>query len=200
MPRKRFIYTDQFPYHVMARSNNREWFYISKEELWEIFKTELNSLTTHCEARIHAFVLMDNHYHLIVSTSPKFDLGKIMCIFQTSISRTVNRVSGRMNHVFGGPYKGCLIQNQTYYTKVFHYVYRNPIEAGLVERVENYSFSTFQEDSGIITTPLAAGFQEGFSNAKLAEWINQPLENSPRSQITSALRKTIFKLPSQRSY
>lgn len=184
----------------MARSNNREWFYISKEDLWEIFKTELNSLTTHYEARIHAFVLMDNHYHLLISTSPNFDLGKIMCILQTSVSRTVNRISGRMNHVFGGPYKGCLIRDQVYYLKVFHYVYRNPIEAGLVERVENYRFSTFQEDSGIIRTSSAAGFQESISNAKLAEWINQPIENSPRSQITSALRKTIFKLPSQRSY
>ena len=200
MPRKRIAFTDQFPYHVMARSNNREWFYISKENLWEIFKTELNRLTTHFEARIHAFVLMDNHYHLLISASANFDLGKIMCILQTSVSRTVNRTTGRINHVFGGPYRGCSIQNDIYYLKVFHYVYRNPIEAGLVEKAENYRFSTFQQDSGIITTKSAGGFQEPISDAKLAEWINQPLENSPRSKITSALRKTIFKLSSQRNY
>jgi putative transposase len=46
MPRKKLIYTDQFPYHVTARSNNKEWFYLPISEVWNIFTSKL------CEASL----------------------------------------------------------------------------------------------------------------------------------------------------
>src|SRR5690606_22174225 len=133
MPRKPLLYIHEYPYHVTARSNNKEWFYIAKSLLWEIFISELNSHKEKFGIRIHAFVLMDNHYHLLLSTRGEFYLGEVMQSLQRSIARKINSEAQRINHVFGGAYKGCLINNPIYYAHVVKYIYRNPIKAGLVQ-------------------------------------------------------------------
>ena len=71
-----------------------------------------------------------------------------MNYFMREFSRTVGSKTGRINHVFGGRYKGCLIQDALYLAHVYKYVLRNPVEVGLSANVESYSFSSFQREIG----------------------------------------------------
>lgn len=136
MPREKLIYTPDFPYHVIARSNNKENFYLPKEIMWTIFIQQLNQVVEKYKCMIHAFVLMDNHYHLLISTQEKYDLGVVMQSLQRSVSRIVNSKSKSINHVFGGAYKASIIFYPEYYYNVYKYIYQNPTRAGLVPRVE----------------------------------------------------------------
>lgn len=80
MPRKLLYRSDFLPYHVTARTNNRETFKLPLEQLWQIIGDECLNLILVYEAEFHALVLMPNHFHLLL-TVPKYDLGKVMSIF-----------------------------------------------------------------------------------------------------------------------
>ena len=68
MPRKKLIRTDLYPYHVYGRANNKEIFYIPLCDVWRLSCELFDKVTKDYGAQVHAFVLMPNHYHLLMST------------------------------------------------------------------------------------------------------------------------------------
>lgn len=203
MPRKKHILSNQFPYHLTARSNNREWFGLSPEACWEIYSNYLFFIHRAYGVKIHAFTLMTNHFHLIMTT-PKFFLPEVMNRFMTETSRAINDDSGRMNHVYGGRHKACLIDNPQYFANAIKYVYRNPIHASLCNRVEEYPWSSLAGAMGqtkiiyplerhIFTSVLPTPFDKELS------WLNTDLTDSHKKLIARALTKTTFNIPCKRT-
>ena len=192
MPRKPLIYTDEHPYHVVARSNNKDWFYIPKPETWFIFKQCLNEAQKRFNFKIYLFVLMDNHYHLIAQCSDKSNLGEVMGWLQKTVSKNINSRAGKINHVFGGTYKGCLIQHPHHFAAVYKYVARNPVEAGLCSNVESYPFLTLNNHA-IKVEASNEWFASIPSNRKdTLSWLNNQFDPDERFQIKAALQKTVF--------
>lgn len=199
MPRKKVILTHEFPYHITARSNNREWFYLSKDQCWEIFCDLLQKVTTRFHLQVHAFVLMDNHYHMIVTPSQRVALPRVFEWFQRSANRTINDRAGRINHLFGGPYKPTLICRPEHYYHAYRYVYRNPVTAKLVATVTEYRYSTFVDDSVVpLVTPIT-GIASLIPKdpGKVLEYLERDYEEGEKQMIDQAMRKTEFKLPSR---
>ena len=141
MPRKKLITTDLYPYHITNRSNNKEYFYLPNEILWPMYINKLQSLKDIFKCKIHAFVLMTNHYHLILSTTQS-NLAECMQFFNGSMAREANKISKRINHFYGARYKWCIINSEKYYWNAVKYVFRNPIEAGICYNVEDYLYSS----------------------------------------------------------
>jgi len=200
MARRSLIYTDYYPYHIMARSNNKEWFYIPQEQVWQIFTETLNDLSLTHGLRVHAFVLMSNHYHLI-ATASKFDLGAVMQQLQQRVSRKINKAAGRINHVFGGPYKGSLISTPGHYKIVLKYVYRNPVAADMCRGVEDYRFSSLNSDDVNTSFPYNIDCLMNYKKEVLLSWLNNSTSKErSRREITRGLLKTEFKPVVQRNY
>jgi len=167
------------------------------EDVWKIFVSELNKVSLDGRFRIHAFVLMHNHYHLVASTAENVMLGNPMQSLQKSVSRTINFRADRINHVFGGPYKGCLITCPYHYARVLKYVYRNPVKAGICSRVEDYIYSTvLTGQSKIRLSKPFEGFDTAIprSNVDYFKWLNKPAEIKENELITKILKKTHFKV------
>ena len=141
MPRTPLLRTNVFPYHVYARSNNRDWFYLPPEEVWDVFCEILGVVTEKYGIEIHSFVMMSNHFHLLLST-PKENLDEAMRYLLRETCRSVNRSAGRINHLFGGPYKWSVIPHGLGYAHALKYIYRNPVKAGMCARVEDYPYSS----------------------------------------------------------
>ncbi|MCH2535094.1 MAG: transposase [Bdellovibrionales bacterium] len=194
MPRKKLIYTPGYPYHVIARSNNKENFHLPKDVMWRIFIQQLNQVVEKYKSMIHAFVLMDNHYHLLITTHEKYDLGVVMQYLQRSVSRIVNSKSRRINHVFGGAYKASIIYYPHYYYNVYKYIYQNPLRAGLVSRVEEYNFSTLVTDKIPISCPTngIACYIPKYDN--YFEWMNDRFEEHQEVVIQKGLNKVAFEI------
>ena len=74
MPRKNLIREPSLPYHVVNQCDNREHFPADLERIWQQFCAGLWEASLLLGARVHSFVLMPNHYHLIISC-PERDLG-----------------------------------------------------------------------------------------------------------------------------
>jgi REP element-mobilizing transposase RayT len=196
MPRKKFIRTAEYPYHVTGRCINREWFSIPLPEVWGIFSDYLHFISHAYEVRIHSFVLMSNHFHLLIST-PKANLDEAMEYLLREVSRHIGRDSGRINQVFGGPYHWTVIKNGVHYSHAYKYVYRNPVQAGMCKRVQDYPFSTLRGLIGIdrLTVPAFDNLglvQDPFLQLK---WLNLAYEEEAREMIRLALRRKEFAFP-----
>ena len=146
---------------------------MSLDAIWKVTTSELYLLTLTHDVEIHSFVLMPNHFHLLL-TVPKDDLGRIMNLYMAAVTKTVNQLSGRSGRLFGGPYYWSIITCTRYYGHAFKYIYRNPVRAGICIRVEEYPFSTIQGLVGIAPAPLPLTYTRNGMEINLPEHENTP--------------------------
>ncbi|MFP5385788.1 MAG: transposase [Bacteriovoracia bacterium] len=194
MPRKPIIRSNEHYYHITARSNNKEDFYLPLPDLWQVFTGGLGSLQKEFKIQICAFVLMHNHFHLLIMT-PDEDIDRIMYFFMKKTTLEIQKRTGRINKIFGGRYKGSIIENHQYLLNVYKYIYRNPVAAGICQRAEDYEFSTLF--SGIHERKQFFNLESVFEGPQL-EWINQSFKEREAQSIQLGLRKTIFEYKKER--
>ena len=193
MPRKRLITQPSLPYHVTGRSHNREWFKVSIDELWTITSNYLFFISHAFEFKIHSFVLMNNHFHMLVTT-PQSNLPEGMRYFMREVSRSISYRTGDINQNFGGPYHWCLLDSYYYYVNAYKYVYRNPVEANLCHRCEDYPYSSLPGILGQskITFPMMEdSFLLGSLENQMA-WLNYG-QKEDFIVIGKALKKQNFR-------
>jgi putative transposase len=199
MPRKPLIRSDCIPYHVTARVNNREAFHLPLPQMWKIIGNECLNLHLVYDVEFHAVVMMPNHFHMLM-TVPKHDLGEVMMIFMNYITRSSNLISGRSGRLFGARYYWSLINSSRYFGHAYKYVYRNPVRAGLCERVEEYPFGTLQGTLGLAYLPIPLHYTRtamelAFPTIEADEqlpWLNRPFPNEAEEMIRKGLRKRVF--------
>ncbi len=193
MPRAPTILQSEFPYNISARCINREWFQIPMENVWNIFCEELADTIQKHNLQVHSFVLMSNHYHLIAST-PDSNISQCMHRFMGRTSRRLTTSGNRINETFAGRHYKTILQHQNYYLNAYKYNFRNPVGAGICEKVEDYPFSTLQTEMGKrnIAFPLAADFTNmGNSEAKL-DWLNIAPPPEKLEAVRYALKRQYF--------
>ncbi len=199
MPRLPIIYTDQFPYHLTARSNNREWFYLKPEIVWLIMSDVALKVSIEHKFMVHAFVMMANHYHMVASCHQDIPLGIVMRDFQKSVSDKINKRANRTNHLWGGPYHASLITTDTYYARVIRYVYQNPVIAGVSDRAEAYKFSSLRTDRFALCTHVS-GIANLVPAIDFESWINEPCSKSETEETRKGLLKSVFRPVIGRTY
>jgi putative transposase len=199
MPRSHLYKSSFLPYHVTARTNNREDFPLTKDQVWKIIGNECLFLSLIYEVEFHGVVLMPNHFHMML-TVPHQDLGIVMNHFMRSVSRTINLLSGRSGHVFGGPHYRSLINNSRYFGHALKYIYRNPVRAKLCSKVEDYPYSSIQGLIGLTRLPFPIFFTRVGMEASLPllhaneqlAWLNTPFPKEAEPLIQRGLRRTLF--------
>ena len=139
-------------YHVMCRGNNgRDIFFGDKG--CEKFLDTLDEACIRGGWIVHAYVLMGNHYHLLIET-PEGNLVDGMKWFQGTYTQRINAWQGRRGHLFQGRYKAQLINSEqrdaNYFQVVSDYIHLNPARARLTgkgkrwERLRDYPWSSVQ--------------------------------------------------------
>lgn len=185
MPRKRTIYSDSYPYHIYNRSNNKEQFPIDLETLWEICEVQLRHIHRDYRCEIIAFVLMPNHYHMMIQT-PAANISEAMQVFHRNIAKEANAKAFRINHFFGTRYKWSLINKELYLLNCFKYVLRNPVKAALSKQVEDYKFSTAFKKADYISNLYSDILPS-------LDWLNESFSPEAEEVISLGLRRREFK-------
>lgn len=127
-------------YHVIARGNNKEYIFkesIDKGYLLKLFKDNMEGMNY----KLYGYVLMDNHYHLILQVFGK-KLQEIMHQVNNKYSKYFNYKYKRVGHVFQGRYKAILVQDERYLLSLVRYIHQNPIKAGMCKTIEEYKWSS----------------------------------------------------------
>lgn len=195
MPRLPIIRSNQHYYHLIARTNNKEPFGVNLNQVWGSTTKILSQLQKEFDLKIGAFVLMNNHFHLLLLT-PREDIDRVMYFFMKKLTASLQRKSGRINRIFGGRYKGCVIENERYLQNVYKYIYRNPVAAGLCPKAEDYEFSTLNMRTSR-SNPLVIS-DLFICGTPLLEWINCSYSEDEIESIRSGLKKTVFQYKKDR--
>jgi putative transposase len=147
MPRQVRIEFEGAVYHVMCRGNRQEAIFVDAEDR-EVFLRTLSEAGHKHGWGIHSYVLMDNHYHLLLET-PEANLVKGMTWFQTTYTVRYNARHRKRGHLFGGRYKAILVDTDgsEYFRTLMDYIHLNPVRAGIVKmraeaRVVGYPWSS----------------------------------------------------------
>ena len=132
-------------YHVMARGDRREAIVRDDEDR----RTFLRTLGEACKRagfRLHAHVLMTNHYHLLIET-PEGNLSRGMGWLQNAFTRRINTRHRLWGHVFGGRYKSILVEPGNCFGALLDYIHLNPVRSGMVKEadgLESYPWSSLK--------------------------------------------------------
>ena len=143
MPRKLRL---EFPgacYHVLNRGNYRTPVFAT-EETRAAFAACVFEACEKSGWLLHAFVVMNNHYHLALET-PEGNLVAGMQWLQATFANRFNRLRGARGHLFQGRYKSLLVEKGAALGQVCHYLHLNPVRAGLVavENLRTYRASSY---------------------------------------------------------
>ncbi len=137
----RIEYPNAF-YHVTSRGNECKAIFKSQSDR-EKFLSYLESATDRYEAVIHAYCLMDNHYHLLLET-PAGNLSRIMHHINGAYTTYFNIKRARAGHLFQGRYKAILIDADEYARELSRYIHLNPVRVGIAEKPDQYKWSSFR--------------------------------------------------------
>ncbi|MBN2420055.1 MAG: transposase [Deltaproteobacteria bacterium] len=128
-------------YHITSRGNDRKRIFFSKTD-YDKFKTYLEEGRKKFEYRIHSYVLMTNHYHLLLQTQ-RANLSKLMHYINGSYTTYINKKRDRSGHLFQGRYKAILVDKDNYLLQLSRYIHLNPVKAGLAEKPQDYPHSSY---------------------------------------------------------
>jgi len=146
IPRR--LYYDNPVYHITSRGNNRQSILKQAEDK----ETMLDSLAFYkCryEFKIYAFVLMDNHFHLILETHKLHNISKVMQGILLSYSNRFRHKYNYVGHVWQGRFLSKVITSEGQIISNVQYIHNNPIRANMVDRNTDYVWSSARCYEGI---------------------------------------------------
>lgn len=195
MPRKNLIRTNIFPYHVTSRCHNKEWFDLPMQEVWIFAQKSLSEAHKLYPIELISFVLMGNHYHMILKT-PSENLDLFMREFNRRFALKIRNKSEKINQVFGGRYKWSLISASHYFVNCYRYVYQNPVRAGISRRCEEYPFSTLRYLINCKPFIIPIYDHYGFKDEWGLRWLNESISDQEKRCIRTGLTRSEFRASS----
>lgn len=146
MPRKERVEFAGAIYHVMDRGDRLEAIYRDDRDR-EIFCKTLAEASGRAGWRVHSYVLMDNHYHLLLET-PEANLSAGMHWMQATYTIRHNARHRLRGHLFQGRYKANLVDGDSdgYFLTASDYIHLNPVRAGLIaddQGLESFRWSSY---------------------------------------------------------
>lgn len=128
-------------YHITSRGNLRDRiFYDNKDR--ERFLDILKRTKERYSYLLHAYALMDNHYHLLIET-PKANISQIMQNINTSYTVYINKKYQRSGHLLQGRFKGIIVDKDEYLVALSRYIHLNPVRAEIVQIPKDYKWTSY---------------------------------------------------------
>jgi len=143
MARKQRFNIPEIPQHVIQRGNNREPCFFCEED----YRKYLDCLKESAEkfnCSVHAYVLMTNHVHILVTPHTKNGISEMMQSVGRKYVRYINGVYRRTGTLWEGRYKASLVDTDNYLLTCMRYIELNPVRANMVELPGEYQWSSYQ--------------------------------------------------------
>ncbi len=183
-----------YPHHVILRGNNRQLIFKdnSDRQIW------LELLVGHCQNQqvdLHAFVLMDNHVHLLVTPQADQALSKMMQNLGRDYVRYFNKQHKRTGTLWEGRFRSSLIQTDRYFLACMVYMDLNPVRAGMVAQALEHPWSSHahyvgaRQDSWLVSHNVywALGNTPFAREKAYAEMVQAGIEEKNKQALTSSV-------------
>lgn len=148
MPRRARLLLPGVPVHIVQRGHNRQpCFHNRSDYMVYLDKLSEHASTTGCS--VHAYVLMTNHIHILTSFDDVRGPSHLIRLLGQQYSLYLNRRLGRSGTTWEGRYWSCPVPTEQYLLTCQRYIELNPVRAGIVDRQENYQWSSYRGNTGM---------------------------------------------------
>lgn len=146
MPRRPRITMPDVPLHLIQRGNNRQACFFADDD-YLFYLDWLKESADKAECAIHAYALMTNHVHLLLTPKSANSPGRMMKQLGQRYVQYINRTYRRSGTLWEGRFRSCLIQQETYLFSCHRYVELNPVRAGIVSHPAEYRWSSYRHNA-----------------------------------------------------
>ncbi|CAM3792296.1 transposase [Rheinheimera salexigens] len=191
MPRSRRICVANIPQHVIQRGNNKQDCFIGAKD-YHLYLIKLAECAEQYQVQIHAYVLMTNHVHLLLTPLVDGATSLFMQALGRCYVRYFNIEHKRTGTLWEGRYKACLVESDRYFLAVSRYIELNPVRAGMVANAADYAWSSFMHNAlgtfnPLLTAhPVYLGIAEN-KPLRLA-WYQQLFQQQTTNEELAAIR------------
>lgn len=195
MPRMARIVVPNTPHHIVQRGHNKQVVFVSDDD-YQYYLENLFEWKEQLNCKVHAWCLMTNHIHLIVNPNEDVDnLGKLMKRLAGKQTRYVNRLEKRTGSLWEGRYKSSPVETDAYLLACCRYVELNPVRAKMVEKAEDYRWSSYQEKIGIKEQKhmdidacyLSLGDKQEQRITRYKQWVESDVSEQETKSIREAM-------------
>ena len=134
------------PLHIMHRGNNRQDVFENTEDMARI-KDDIKVSLSKTGCALHAYVIMTNHLHLLLTPPSKEALAGYMQSMANRYVRYFNATRKRTGTIWEGRYKSCLVDSDRYLFALYRYIEMNPVRAGMVDQTSDYRWSSYHHNA-----------------------------------------------------
>ena len=196
MPRSPRLYVPGMPSHVIQRGNNRApCFYSAGDRA--VYLDWLGDASAKYGCAIHAYVLMTNHVHLLITPEREDSISRAMQSLGRRYVAYINRRQVRTGTLWEGRHKASLVKSERYLLVCFRYIELNPVRAGMVSTPSEYPWSSFRRNAFGEDNPIlrahevyeALGRNSGERQASYRELFEEPPDPDEVLEIRSAINR-----------
>jgi putative transposase len=195
MPRRPRILLADHPLHIVQRGINREPCFFAEED-YQCYLHWLEEAARDCGCAIHAYVLMTNHVHLLLTPAVSGAPVRLMQSLGRRYVQYANRQYRRTGSLWEGRYKSSVVQEESYLLACMRYIELNPVRAAMVADPGGYRWSSYranglaQPDARLTPHPLYLGLDtEPASRRHAYRALFRPqLDDDAASEVREALR------------
>jgi putative transposase len=130
------------PLHVVQRGNDRRRCFFEDVD-FRFYLRALSEAAVRYRVLVHAYVLMTNHVHLLLTPLVAGGVSRVMQSLGSRYVKRVNARLGRAGTLWESRYKACLVEHDAYVLAVCRYIDLNPLRAAMVARPEDYAWSSY---------------------------------------------------------
>jgi len=153
MPRKPRMYLPGIPCHVIQRGNNREASFFADQD-YQFYLECLDDASKRYGVLVHAYVLMTNHVHLLLTPLKQESLSLTMQSLGRRYVQYINKEYRRTGTLWESRYKSSLIDEDNYLLKCMRYIELNPVRANMVNHPREYRWSSYQCNGNSVCNKL----------------------------------------------
>jgi putative transposase len=146
MPRAPRVVLPGHTLHLIQRGNNRSACFVDDVDRG-CYLAALHHASVGARCPVHAYVLMTNHVHLLVTAGEARAPARMMQALGRNYVRHFNERHGRTGTLWEGRYRSSLIDSERYFLQCSRYIEANPVRAGLVGRPGEYRWSSFRSNA-----------------------------------------------------
>ncbi|MGA2287741.1 transposase, partial [Bradyrhizobium sp.] len=143
MPRRSRITVAEVPVHIIQRGNNRGACFFADAD-YELYLAHLQALAAKFECAVHAYCLMTNHVHLLLTPRKADGCALLMKHLGQRYVQHVNRTYRRSGTLWEGRFRSCLAQSERYVLACYRYIELNPHRAGMASHPRQYRWSSYR--------------------------------------------------------
>jgi len=192
MPRKPRFFVPGLAAHVIQRGNNRQAIFFETAD-YELYLSLVGEGRDRYGCSIHAYVLMTNHVHLLLTPMEKSSVSRMMQYVGRHYVPYINAKYARSGTLWEGRFKASIVDSASYLLACYRYIELNPVRAGMVMCPGDYRWSSFQgnglaEPDGLLA-PHAEYINLGRNESERAASYRMLFEEPEQEEMLAVLQE-----------